>query len=65
MTYWILVVAKNAAKHLTMTLDSLTAQTLRPERIVIVDDGSTDATPGNPISIQGIEQRNSSNHYSA
>lgn len=45
MSYWVVVVAKNAAKHLRSTLDSLLSQTLTPERVIVVDDGSTDATP--------------------
>ena len=45
MTYWVAVVARNAAQHLPSTLESLIHQTLRPKKIIIVDDGSTDATP--------------------
>lgn len=45
MSYRVVVVARNAAPHLKRTLDSLLNQTLKPEEIVIVDDGSTDSTP--------------------
>ncbi len=45
MSYWVAVVARNAAPHLSRTLDSLLRQTLKPEQITIVDDGSTDQTP--------------------
>src|SRR5437588_5000576 len=36
--------ARNEARLITKTLDSMVAQTLLPERWVIVDDGSTDRT---------------------
>lgn len=45
MSYRVVVVARNAAAHLKRTLDSLLNQTLKPEGMVIVDDGSTDSTP--------------------
>lgn len=45
MSYWVAIAARNAAGHLPRTLDSLLSQTLKPERIVVVDDGSTDQTP--------------------
>lgn len=44
MSYWVAVVARNAAQHLPSTLDSLLRQTLRPMQLVVVDDGSNDAT---------------------
>ncbi len=34
----------NAQEYLAQTLDSVLSQSLRPERIIIVDDNSTDAT---------------------
>ncbi|HXX72931.1 MAG TPA: glycosyltransferase family A protein [Candidatus Acidoferrales bacterium] len=44
MSYWAAVVTRNGATHLTQTLDSLLNQREAPERITIVDDGSTDDT---------------------
>jgi biofilm PGA synthesis N-glycosyltransferase PgaC len=44
LNYRVVLVARNAAPHLKRTLDSLLNQTLQPEGIVIVDDGSTDST---------------------
>ena len=46
MSYRVVVVARNAAPHLKRTLGSLFNQTLKSEEIVVVDDGSTDSTPG-------------------
>jgi glycosyltransferase involved in cell wall biosynthesis len=45
LSYWAVVVARNAAPHLNRTLNSLLNQASKPEAIVIVDDGSTDSTP--------------------
>ena len=45
MSYWVVVVARNAAQHLTRTLDSILQQNVKPELVTIVDDGSTDETP--------------------
>jgi len=45
LSYRVIVVARNAAPHIKRTLDSLLNQTLKPDEIVIVDDGSTDSTP--------------------
>jgi glycosyltransferase involved in cell wall biosynthesis len=39
------VVTKNAGQHLPSTLNSLLTQSLRAQRVVVVDDGSTDNTP--------------------
>ena len=44
MDYWVTVVAKNAAQNISSTLTSLLHQTLRPTRIVVVNDGSSDGT---------------------
>jgi hypothetical protein len=40
----VVVVARNAARHLPNTLDSLLQQTTPPKRVTVVDDGSTDET---------------------
>lgn len=45
MSYWAAVAARNASEHLPRTLTSLLSQSLKPERIIVVDDGSTDQTP--------------------
>ena len=44
MSYWVAVVARNAAGTLRTTLDSILNQTIPPKRVVVVDDGSTDET---------------------
>ena len=44
MNYVLITPAHNEEKFITKTLDSMVAQTLLPERWVIVDDGSTDRT---------------------
>jgi glycosyltransferase involved in cell wall biosynthesis len=44
MKYVLISPAKNEATFIQKTLDSMIAQTLLPERWVIVDDGSTDRT---------------------
>src|SRR3954452_3839871 len=43
-TYAVISPVKDEASHLPLTASSLVAQTRRPVRWVIVDDGSTDAT---------------------
>ncbi len=40
----VVVPARNAARTLPATLDALGAQTLAPESVVVVDNGSSDAT---------------------
>jgi glycosyltransferase involved in cell wall biosynthesis len=44
MKYLLITPARNEEKYISKTLDSMVAQTLLPERWVIVDDGSTDRT---------------------
>jgi len=44
MKYVIITPAKNEEKYIRNTLDSVLAQTVRPERWIIVDDGSSDHT---------------------
>src|SRR5436190_10795426 len=44
MKYVLITPARNEEKFIPKTLDSVVAQTLLPERWIIVDDGSTDKT---------------------
>jgi glycosyltransferase involved in cell wall biosynthesis len=44
MKYVLITPAHNEERFITKTLESMVAQTLLPERWIIVDDGSTDAT---------------------
>jgi glycosyltransferase involved in cell wall biosynthesis len=44
MKYVLITPARNEEKYISKTLDSMVAQTLLPERWVIVDDGSADRT---------------------
>jgi len=43
--YVLISPCRNEAVHLRQTLDSVLAQSIRPAKWLIVDDGSTDATP--------------------
>jgi biofilm PGA synthesis N-glycosyltransferase PgaC len=43
--YVLVSPCRNEANYMRRTLDSVAAQTLAPARWVVVDDGSTDATP--------------------
>jgi len=45
MKYVLVTPARNEEAFIEKTLDSVCAQTVRPERWVVVDDGSTDRTP--------------------
>ena len=44
MKYVLITPAHNEERFIAKTLDSMVAQTLLPERWIIVDDGSTDRT---------------------
>ena len=44
MKYVLITPARNEQAFIKRTLDSVVAQTILPERWVIVDDGSTDRT---------------------
>jgi glycosyltransferase involved in cell wall biosynthesis len=44
VSFAIITPARNEARYLQQTIDSLVAQSLRPREWIIVDDGSTDAT---------------------
>ena len=53
MKYVLITPAHNEERFIAKTLDSMVAQTLLPERWIIVDDGSTDRTAeivGNYVS---------------
>ena len=45
MTLCVISPVRDEAQYARRTLDSMVAQTVRPDRWVIVDDGSTDETP--------------------
>ncbi len=44
--YVIITPVRNEAEHILKTIASMASQTCRPKKWVIVNDGSTDATPG-------------------
>ncbi|KIC41656.1 glycosyl transferase family 2 [Ruegeria sp. ANG-R] len=44
-SYVLISPCRNEAEYMRRTLDSVVAQTVQPARWIIVDDGSTDATP--------------------
>ncbi|MFD0796618.1 glycosyltransferase family 2 protein [Maribacter chungangensis] len=44
MNYYVIIPAHNEAAYISSMLDSLTSQSLRPKKIVVVNDNSTDAT---------------------
>jgi glycosyltransferase involved in cell wall biosynthesis len=45
MDYIVIIPAFNEADNIGHTLDGLVAQTLRPQEVLVVNDGSTDDTP--------------------
>ena len=45
MSYLLVTPCRNEAEYMKLTLDSVVVQTVPPDLWVIVDDGSTDATP--------------------
>ena len=46
MCYWTIVVTRNGEHTIRSTMESVLKQTLRPGLVYVVDDGSTDKTPG-------------------
>ncbi|WP_027078306.1 glycosyltransferase family 2 protein [Maribacter antarcticus] len=44
MDYYVIIPAHNEAEYLTTTLDSLANQSLRPKKVVVVNDNSEDTT---------------------
>lgn len=45
-TISVIIPTYNRAHLIRETLDSLMAQTRRPDQVLVIDDGSTDGTPG-------------------
>jgi glycosyltransferase involved in cell wall biosynthesis/GT2 family glycosyltransferase len=45
LTVDVVIPVRNRALFIAECLDSVRAQTLQPRRVIVVDDGSTDATP--------------------
>jgi glycosyltransferase involved in cell wall biosynthesis len=58
----VIIPAYNAAKTIGETIDSALGQTLPPDEIIVVDDGSTDGTGDHPIlaapSVRVVRQDN-------
>ena len=44
MKIYIVIPAHNEARFIGQTLNSLSRQSLKPDKLVVVDDGSTDET---------------------
>ncbi len=44
MSYCVVVIAKNAADHISTTIQSLLDQVMLPSKIIVVNDGSSDKT---------------------
>ena len=53
--YNVTVIAHNEQKYIRGTLDSIKQQDVKPNRTIVVDDGSTDATPEILAGMSGIE----------
>jgi glycosyltransferase involved in cell wall biosynthesis len=51
----VIVAAFNAEATLRETLDSIRAQTSKPQQVIVVDDGSTDQTAHIAASYEGVE----------
>lgn len=45
MDFYIIIPAHNEADYIELTLNSLINQTLKPKKVVVVNDNSSDATP--------------------
>ena len=43
-SYSAVVIARNEEKHIRQTVESVLSQSTKPHKIIVVDDGSTDAT---------------------
>ena len=44
MDYYVIIPAHNEEAFIRLTLDSLCIQTLKPKKVIIVNDNSTDGT---------------------
>lgn len=53
MDHVVIIPARNEADHIGKTLISLLQQTRRPDKIIVVNDGSTDATPDRVRALAG------------
>ena len=62
--YNVTVIAHNEQKYIRGTLDSIKQQDVKPNRIIVVDDGSTDATPEILAGMSGIEVITNASHAS-
>jgi glycosyltransferase involved in cell wall biosynthesis len=62
----VVVPVYNGAKYIRETLESILSQTVQPAEIIVVNDGSTDATGsivmeyGNPVTLINISNRGAS-----
>jgi len=58
LEYWVVVVARNAAQHISRTINSILQQRTKPKIVIVVNDGSTDATG---TILESYSKRNSIN----
>ena len=57
--YSAVIIARNEEKFIKTTIESLLQQSIKPYKIVVVDDGSTDTTPdilsAMPVTVTKIQ----------
>jgi len=51
-TYFTIITCRNSEDNITQALKSIKQQTLKPEYIIVIDDGSTDKTPELLLDLQ-------------